>query len=320
MTEAGPEEPERTNDFPRRPRFVCVGGATGGRWLYRQAASHPQVWMPPLEELRFFKGRWDLSRQEALERLGLITAEIYEGGKPVDPRDLEFLRRVWFKTGDASAGDVELYRKLVNIAGDSVIGDVSPQYAKLRPGGVAKLVRRTLPRSRFVYLADDPATRVWTAVRDRVRKGQADPAVLEDADLFAMYLQTPGLADGVLQSRIVELWTAKAGRRFAAFPFGLEGTNLRDVRRDLFAYIKLDGDLCTAEPAWSGRRGRRHPPLPLMPVIEEFLGDEPQRLRRAIEVSGRRPRRQTAPPRRWTSRFTWLPWPRRKAKSGGARH
>ena len=38
----------------RKPDFVCVGPektATG--WLYKMAGQHPEVWVPPIKELRF---------------------------------------------------------------------------------------------------------------------------------------------------------------------------------------------------------------------------------------------------------------------------
>jgi len=266
---------------PRRPQFVCVGGAGGGRWLHRQAASHPAVWMPPLQELRYFKGPWDQTRREAVERLNTTVAQIYESGTPGDPRDLEFLRRVWQTSADA-VGDRRGYVRLVNVAGESVVGDISSRYARLRPRAVRGLVR-ALPRTRFIYLADDPVARVWKVVRSRVRSGRADAGVLQDPDLLAGYLQTAGLDRVVLQSRTVEVWTAKAGPRFAAFRLDDADAGPATVRRDVFAFIGLDAELCEADPARSGPRRRSRPPTSLAPVIETFLQDEPERLQRAIE-------------------------------------
>jgi hypothetical protein len=319
MTDPQTAEPKLAKRGGRRPRFVCVGGSTGGRWLYHQAASHPDVWMPPLKELRFFKGNWDLTQREAAELLNKATAQAYEGGIPVDEREIEFLRRVW-KTPDDAVGERWAYYKLVNLAGDSLIGDVSPQYARLRPRAVRKLVH-TLSRTQFVYLADDPVVKVWAIVRERVRRGHADPAVLEDADLLATYLKTRGLRRAALQSPTVELWTAKAGRRFAAFPFGLADANPQEIRQDLFAFIRLDGDQCAAEPTWSSRRGQRRPPSSLVPVIDDFLEDEPERLQRAIAASRQR-RPRSAPsdlPAEQPKRLGWLPWRRRTAQDRARR-
>jgi len=154
---------------PTWPEFARIGGVGGGRWLHRQAASHPAVWMPPLQELRYFKGPWDQTRREAVERLNTTVAQIYESGTPGDPRDLEFLRRVWQTSADA-VGDRRGYGRLVNVAGESVVGDISSRYARLRPRAVRGLVR-ALPRTRFIYLADDPVAKVWKVVRSRVRSG-----------------------------------------------------------------------------------------------------------------------------------------------------
>jgi len=273
----------RTREVARRPEFARIGGVGGGQWLYRQAASHPETWMPPLEKLRYFKGRRDQSRREALERLNTTVAQIYESGTPGDPRDLEFLRRVWQTSAD-TVGDRRGYGKLVNVAGDSMVGDISPSYARLRPRAVRGLVR-ALPRTRFLYLADDPVAKVWKVVRSRVRSGRADAGVLKDPDLLAGYLQTAVLERTLLQSRTVEVWTAKAGPRFAAFQLDAADADPATVRREVFAYLGLDAELCEADPARSGPSRRSRPPTSLAPVIETFLQDEPERLHRAIEAT-----------------------------------
>ncbi len=59
-----------------QPDFLCVGAQKGGTsWLYQQLASHPDFWMPPIKEVRYFD---KLSRTKASPR-------------PRDQRDVRFL-------------------------------------------------------------------------------------------------------------------------------------------------------------------------------------------------------------------------------------
>ena len=40
------------------PDFICFGMQKAGtRWLYDQMCARKDVWMPPIKEMNFFKGR-----------------------------------------------------------------------------------------------------------------------------------------------------------------------------------------------------------------------------------------------------------------------
>lgn len=269
------------------PHFVCIGAQKAGtQWLYDQAASHPDVWMPPIKELRYFYGRWPKARREALARLNVLLREQARGNE-VDRRDLEFLRRMWFETADDSAGDLRLYRRLFWVADGAITGDVSPQYARLDRDRAAALLKG-LPRVPVLYFVREPVGRVWSQICMMVHWGKIDPAVVERPEVLAEYLHRPGVAEMSFQSRVVEMWSELAADRFAVFTMGDMIAQPTDFRWRVFARIGLDAAQCELPADYNKKDGRPKPLLTvaLQRVIEDFLADEPERLERLLEAQG----------------------------------
>lgn len=268
------------------PHFVCIGAQKAGtQWFYDQAASHPDVWMPPLKEVRFFApraGTWPKARLKALAQLNWRLHHSWRGDKS-DPRDIEFLRRMWFETTDESAGDLDIYRRLFSTAGDAITGDITPAYARLDRRRVAPLVAQ-LPDVPFLYFVRGPVSRVWSQVCMQVRWGLADSSILETEDILAAYLRTPGVAQHSFQSQTIDLWSEIAGDRFTVFAMGDLIAEPVEFRRRIFHHLGLDGDLCALPAGYNKKSSQPKVELPdnLRTVIEEFLGDEPQRLDRVL--------------------------------------
>ena len=88
-------------DSPRirnGPDFICIGlQKAGSRWLYEQLREHPDFWMPPIKELRFFNGNVDKEANLRVVRASLpeLTNRLKSGKISLaDLKNYEFLRRV----------------------------------------------------------------------------------------------------------------------------------------------------------------------------------------------------------------------------------
>jgi len=297
------------------PHFVCMGAQKAGtQWLYDQAASHPDVWMPPVKELRFLGGRWQLAREDALRMFNVALQQSWRG-TDVDLRDLEFLRRMCFDTTEDDAGDFEAYRHLFEVAGSSMTGDVSPQYSLIGRNGIVRVLEG-LPEARFLYMVREPVSRVWSQVcmqfnwseipapRLASRLGTVPPEVVTDPKVLADYIRIPGVVNHSFQSRVIERWSSLAGDRFAAYLMDDLIALPAEFRRMVFAHIGLDGDRCTVAADHNKKELRRRFELtpPLRNVIEEYLGEETVALRELVSSGAITAMPGNAQQVRWWSR------------------
>lgn len=151
------------------PDFVCVGMQKAGTsWLFDQMNARRDVWMPPVKELNYFTGR-------CLKPGSISKIKAGGGSLPEVPRlgdswrRIEFLER--FSGFQERRCGIEWYRRLFELAGDRVTGDVSPGYSKLDEPRVAELCA-LLPEARFILIVRDPVDRFWSSVCMKVRRNK----------------------------------------------------------------------------------------------------------------------------------------------------
>jgi hypothetical protein len=252
--------------------------------------------MPPVKELRFLGGRWDRARDEANKRFSFALQQSW-AGTDVDIRDVEFLRRMCFDATATDGGDMDVYRRLFEVAGSSITGDVSPQYALIGRTGADRIIK-ALPETRFLFLVREPVSRVWSQVcmmanwsdiprpSGAIRVDGVPANVTQDPDALAEYIRIPGVVNHSFQSKVVERWSELAGDRFAAFLMDDMIAVPSEFRRAVFTYIGLDGDLCTIAADHNKKDQRRRFELtpPLRGVIEEYLGEETTALRKLVST------------------------------------
>jgi Sulfotransferase family len=279
------------------PHFVCIGAQKAGtQWLYDQVASHPDAWMPTIKELRFWYGRWPRARQEAIARLNVLLREVWRGQAIPDPRDIEFLRRMWFETNDDSAGDLKVYRRILGAAAGAVTGDVSPQYSRLEDEEVDEMLA-ALPGVPIAYFVREPVSRVWSQISMQVHWDDAKADVVEDPDALAAYLQLPAVTGMSFQSQVINRWADRAIERFRVFPMDEMIAEPDKFRRGVFEYIGLDPDRCdlAADYNKEASQSKRELRDDLRQVILDFLGNEPDELEQALMRVGARQWPGTAP-------------------------
>jgi sulfotransferase family protein len=224
-----------------QPDFICIGGQKAGTsWLYHQLTVHPDFWMPPLKELRYF---------DALSRVERTNAP-----RCNDKRDRLFLEEL-DQLSTRPCLDLAGYAKLFVLKGALLCGDISPSYSMLKDDLVEEVIAH-FPNLKVIFLARDPVERAWSQLSYRAsrqrRKASGTAARLQtispfdpaDPDEVARCLLQTGVLLHSQLSKIVARW-----RRY--------------VRHDLFRVFFFD-DL-------------ERDPVGLRRSILKFLGADPDK-------------------------------------------
>ena len=156
------------------PLFLfCIGAAKcGTTWLYDYLRGHPECFLRGHKELHYFDAIEYRRLPNAIERVSLRAARI-EAQLPqmkaaerakaaadlLDVRD--FLRVLQTCHQDKNA----YFRYMMTgLRDERLVADITPDYANLSPGMLAKMVG-VANETRFVYLMRDPVARFWSHVR-----------------------------------------------------------------------------------------------------------------------------------------------------------
>jgi Sulfotransferase family len=250
------------------PAFICIGSQKAGtQWLYDQAASHPDVWMPPIKEVKYFAKPFHKTKDFAEKKLRSMRKR---NASVKARRDVAFLQRIIKAKNTGRRPCLTEYQKLFKSAGACVTGDISPQYAKIDPPTVQEIAR-ALPHCRFVFLVREPVSRFWSMVNMQVRYEKADPSTATDIQALRTFLTNPRKAHLNFQSRAIPIWREAAGDRFKTFVMDDLKTDADAYRRAVFEHIGLNGDLCAIAANYNKKSTKVVLPLP--PHFKTFLAD-----------------------------------------------
>ena len=126
------------------PNFVVIGAAKSGTTtLYHALAQHPQVFMCPVKEPRFFE---------------------FDGLRPeqAGPYDDYLL--------ETSVFDLDAYRQLfAGVTAEIAVGEVSPGY--LASETAAESIQKYVPHARLIAILRNPADRAYSHYMMKVRDG-----------------------------------------------------------------------------------------------------------------------------------------------------
>jgi hypothetical protein len=165
------------------PQFLCIGAKHAGTtWLYANLRTIPQVWMPPVKELRYF------------EPIRKGRASRIKAGLDGYRRSLTYVRRRW-QTGELSVIRDSLrwhlaflllprtdrwYGNLFPNEPGTISGDISPAYARLDRAAVQH-VRELMPGCRIIFILRNPAERAWSETARILRRHErADRSKISD--------------------------------------------------------------------------------------------------------------------------------------------
>lgn len=173
QAEPGGRRPQPLAPHRPQPDFLCIGAPKcGTTWLYKRLAAHPQIWLPPVKELRYFNKRFPPPRQELppSRRMGLLGLFAHYPRRII----LRTLRRMlspssgfpvaWTLKYLSGPGDFDWYASLFRPGRGRVTGDITPFYASLDEQAVAAIAAH-FGHLRVIFLMRDPIERAWSNAR-----------------------------------------------------------------------------------------------------------------------------------------------------------
>ena len=168
-------------DAVERPDFLCVGAQKAGTsWLYHQLNSHPDFWMPPIKELRYFD-EMSHSRHPV----------DWRKTRPRDERDGFFLAAMESLCSMPFI-DRQRYGRLFAPKGELLSGDVTPVYSVV-PEEMIATIMDYFPELKIIFIARDPVERAWSALSMGVRNGGLSPFDLTNPDIVIRHLFHPDI-------------------------------------------------------------------------------------------------------------------------------
>jgi hypothetical protein len=219
-------EGNRSTTGDASPDFLCVGAQKAGTsWLYRQLATHPDFWMPPVKELHYLD---NLSR----------TRRLFPP-RCKDERDLCFLERMR-NLSARSCIDLENYGRLFEHKGSLLSGDISPAYSTLSDEIIQRVVNY-FPNVKVIFLARDPVERAWSQLSMGVRLGRISPFDATDIDEVIRNLRIPGVSSRSYPSKIVARWKRYVHPElFRTYFFDDLERNPNELRRCILHFLGTD--------------------------------------------------------------------------------
>ena len=164
----------------KKPTFMCIGPEkTGTSWLYENLKAHPQVYLPPIKEIRYF---WETARlpdQDITERLTnnhwhnalyrnhlKKRVDFYQDNQDkLANKNPELIKQlIWdFKYLLLPHND-EWYFSLFADSNEKVSGDITPLYYQLNDQEIQH-IRNILPDLKIIILLRNPIDRAWSKAK-----------------------------------------------------------------------------------------------------------------------------------------------------------
>ena len=204
----------------RLPTFLIIGaGKAGTTACYHYLKAHPEIYMSPVKEPRFFA---------------------FDGRRP------SYLGRVYGEFPESVVADLETYQRLFDGATtERALGEASPQY--LSTPGTAERIRAHIPGVSLVAILRDPAERAYSQFLHMVR----DAFEPERDFLAALDAESDRIRDGwspALQYTTRHFYYRNLSSYFAAFERSQIRVYLYEdfqhdtarVLRDMYAFVGVN--------------------------------------------------------------------------------
>ena len=151
------------------PDFMCIGLQKAGTgWLYDQLCHHPDFWMPPLKELRYFDSGGNVAKsaarfQKQIDSIGGLekfnARQIERAHCPLGAKELTFLHHA--RETPRRGIKFDEYAMLFSYKEDHKSGDVTPGYSTLADELIEQ-IQNHFPHLRIILLLRDPIARAWS--------------------------------------------------------------------------------------------------------------------------------------------------------------
>ena len=152
------------------PQFICIGAQKSGTtWLYKNLKDHPQIWLPPFKEIKYF------NKED--RRAWLITLLSNQRGRIILRRKVKrafddvkkgqhirwYLRYFFLPRNDG------WYASLFSPREGQIAGDISPGYDMVNQNMVSHIYS-LMPDLKIIYLLRNPIDRMWSHAAMDLRK------------------------------------------------------------------------------------------------------------------------------------------------------
>ena len=168
------------NSKIQHPNFLCIGlEKAGTSWLYQNLKQHPQVFLPPVKEIRFFWERFFLSDQNLAKRLtgshwhyvlfqkylrNRLRFYLKNGGR-LFLMEREILERlIWDLKYLFFPHTERWYSSLFKVEEYKITGDITPLYFQL-PEEEIHRISKSFPDLKIIILLRNPIDRAWSKAK-----------------------------------------------------------------------------------------------------------------------------------------------------------
>ncbi len=187
------------------PNFLVIGaGKSGTSSLYHYLSQHPQIYMSPIKEPKFFA---------------------FEG------EELDFRGPGDQTAHRSTVTDIETYRALFDgVSGERAAGEVSPVYIYIPKA--PERIEHYIPEAKLIAVLRDPVERAYSSFLHLIREGR------EPFDDFARALREE---ESRIKRNYAPLWHYKEGGfYYAQLSRYLERFDRRRIRIYLYEDLKED--------------------------------------------------------------------------------
>jgi len=139
------------------PHFVGIGAMKAGTsWLDQNLRQHPEVWMPPHKELRYFeKGMLQRKPKNNIRRLTKL--------RQPSVRSTFFKYPGWMLKFFLGKRTDTWYSSLFQPQKEQICGEISPDYAKLDEETIAHM-HALMPDLKILFIMRNPIERAWSHI------------------------------------------------------------------------------------------------------------------------------------------------------------
>lgn len=191
--------------------FICIGPRkTGTTWFYEKLNQHPQVFLPPYKELRFFYEKAFLDENHLVRVLRIlreflpktprwpyyrykdyIVEQLDFYVKNFSNRDKNYVNQLlWYLKYLFLPHSDRWYSSLFDRASGRISGAITPVYYMLPESEVAR-ISQAFPNLKVIIFLRNAIDRVWSYTRQHLCKHQKIKVEKSVASIF--YSQFDGL-------------------------------------------------------------------------------------------------------------------------------
>ncbi|WP_436644449.1 sulfotransferase family protein [Microbaculum sp. FT89] len=199
---------------------LCIGAPRSGTtWLYRNLRRHPDIFLPPVKEVRQFVGK---ANPQVRTRIAETAAR--------DPGEYDALwAKAWAAADRHSEDD---YRVLMRgIVPSPVTMDISPVYCIAKRGQIAKFKRALGERVRIVMMLRNPIDRDFSHAKQHFHMVE-EAFEARSVETYLQYLDQPSIRRRNNYPETLDLWSEVFG------PDAIHVEFYEDIASDPFGVLE----------------------------------------------------------------------------------